>query len=125
MPLEGHTILLAEDEPFILEDVRTALEEAHASVVPAASVIQALQMLKLHTITASILDFKLRGGTADDLCHQLTERGIPFVVYSGYTNIEGECTRWEIIEKPADPRELVTSVLSVLVKNSRAPNASC
>lgn len=118
MPLEGHTILLAEDEPFILEDVRQALEEARASVVPAQSVNQALELLKEHPITASILDFKLKGGTADDLCHQLTQRKIPFVIYSGYTDIEGECSRWEIIEKPADPRELVNSVLSVLLANS-------
>ena len=120
MPLEGHTILLAEDEPFIREDVRSALEEAHASVVPAESVSQALTLLERHRITASVLDFKLKGGTADDLCHQLTQRGIPFVIYTGYSSIEGECSRWgEIIKKPTDPSELVSSVLAVLVSPPR------
>jgi hypothetical protein len=64
---------------------------------------------------------KLQGGTADDLCHQLSERKIPFVIYSGYTNVEGECSKWDIVRKPADPRELVTRVLSVLVA-SALPN---
>ena len=58
------------------------------------------------------------GGTADDLCHQLTERKIPFVVYSGYPKVEGDCSRWEIIQKPADSRELVARVLKVLVANA-------
>jgi hypothetical protein len=65
-----------------------------------------------------VLDFKLKGGTADDLCHQLTDRKIPFVIYSGYTNVEGECSRWKIIQKPVDPRELVSSVLSVIVSSA-------
>ena len=43
------------------------------------------------------------------------ERKIPFVIYSGYDDVEGECNKWEIVRKPADPRELVTRVLSVLV----------
>ena len=66
-------------------------------------------------ITAAILDYRLQGGTADDLCKLLVQRKIPFVIYSGYPNVEGECNRWEIVSKPADPRLLVTLVLSVLV----------
>ena len=116
--LDDHTVLLVEDEPFILEDVKSALEEAGARVVPAQSVRQALDLLGVEAITASVLDFKLKGGTADDLCHQLTDRKIPFVIYSGYTNVEGECSRWKIIQKPVDPRELVSSVLSVIVSSA-------
>ncbi len=77
-----------------------------------------LGFLMSEPITASILDFKLQGGTADDLCHQLNERKIPFVIYSGYTNVEGECSKWDIVHKPADPRELVTRVLGVLVASA-------
>ena len=58
------------------------------------------------------------GRDCDDLCHELTERKIPFVIYSGYTNFEGECSKWDIVRKPADPRELVTRVLSALVANA-------
>jgi DNA-binding response OmpR family regulator len=116
--LDGHTVLLVEAEPFILEDVKAALEEAGASVIPAQSVREALDLLDVEAITASVLDFKLKGGTADDLCHQLTERKIPFVIYSGYTNVEGECSRWKIIQKPVDPHELVSSILGVLVASA-------
>jgi DNA-binding NtrC family response regulator len=117
--LDAETILVVEDEPFILMEVQRTLEDAGAQVLPARSVQEALALLASEkNITASILDYRLQGGTADDLCHQLTARRIPFVIYSGYTDIEGECSRWEIIKKPADPRELVTSVLGVLVANA-------
>lgn len=116
--LDDHIILLVEDEPFILADIQQELENVGARVVPATTVQEALALLESEPVTASILDFKLQGGTADDLCHQLTERKIPFVIYSGYTNVEGECNKWEIVSKPADPRELVTRVLRVLVANA-------
>ena len=116
--LDDQTILLVEDEPFILMDVQQALEAVGGRVVPAQSVREALKLLDAESITASVLDFKLEGGTADELCHQLTERKIPFVIYSGYPNVEGECSRWEIVQKPADARELVTRVLKVLVANA-------
>ena len=116
--LDDHIILLVEDEPFILADIQQELEKVGARVLPATTVNEALTLLTSEPITASILDFKLQGGTADDLCHQLTERKIPFVIYSGYTNVEGECSKWEIVSKPADPRELVARVLRVLVANA-------
>ena len=116
--LDDQTILLVEDEPFILMDVQQALEQLGGRVIPAQTVKEALALLDAEPITASVLDYKLKGGTADDLCHQLIERKIPFVVYTGYANVEGECTRWEIIQKPADSRELVARVMKVLVANS-------
>jgi DNA-binding response OmpR family regulator len=119
--LDNHLILLVEDEPFIQMDIQQGLEEAGARVCAAETIQQALALLDIEPITASILDFKLGGGTADDLCHQLTERKIPFVIYSGYTNVEGECSKWDIVQKPADTGELVTRVLRVLVA-SALPN---
>ncbi len=112
--LQGHSVLLVEDEPFILIDIQSGLEAEGARVCPAVSVREAIDVLDKEVVTASVLDFMLGGNTADDLCHLLVERKIPFVIYSGYTDVEGECRRWEIVEKPADPAELVSKVLSVL-----------
>ncbi|MTD93167.1 response regulator [Hyphomicrobium sp. xq] len=122
--LDAQTILVVEDEPFILLEIQRILEEVGARVLAARSVQEALALLAAEPITASILDYRLQGGTADDLCHQLTARKIPFVIYSGYTNVEGECNKWEIVSKPADPQLLVTRVLSVLVA-SALPGPQC
>ena len=107
--LNDHTILLVEDEPFIQMDIQQCLEAAGAHVVAACTVQGCSGLLDSQPITASILDFKLQDGTADDLCHLLTQRKIPFVIYSGYTNVEGECSKWKIVRKPADPLELVNT----------------
>ena len=85
--LNDHAILLVEDEPFIQMDIQECLEAAGACVVAACTVQEALDLLDNQPITASILDFKLQGGTADDLCHHLSKRKIPFVIYSGYSNV--------------------------------------
>jgi DNA-binding NtrC family response regulator len=123
--LDAQTILVVEDEPFILMEIQRTLEDAGAQVLPARSVQEALALLASEaTITASILDYRLQGGTADDLCQQLTARKIPFVIYSGYPNVDGECKKWEIVAKPADPQLLVTRVLSVLVA-SALPEGRC
>ena len=116
--LDAQTILVVEDEPFILLEIQRILEEVGARVLTARSVREALALLSAERFTASILDYRLQGGTADDLCHQLTARRIPFVIYSGYSNVEGECTKWEIVSKPADPQLLVSRVLSVLTASA-------
>ena len=116
--LDAQTILVVEDEPFILLEIQRILEEVGACVLTARSVREALALLAAEPVTASILDYRLQGGTADDLCHQLTARKIPFVIYSGYSNVEGECKRWEIVSKPADPQLLVARVLNVLVASA-------
>jgi CheY-like chemotaxis protein len=119
--LRGQTVLLVEDEPMILCTVQSLLEDEGAGVLPATSVNEGLALLSEHDVSASILDYKLRGGTADDLCHELTERKIPFVIYSGYPNVDGECNKWGIVAKPADPQLLVSHVLSVLVASALSP----
>jgi DNA-binding response OmpR family regulator len=120
--LDGHIILLVEDEPLISVEIQSALEEAGGSVCPAYTVQEALDLLPQQTFTAAILDYRLQGGTADDLCRQLTERRIPFVIYSGYTNVEGECSKWEIVAKPAEASLLVTHVVRVIAA-SASPGA--
>lgn len=115
--LANQVILLVEDEPLILLSAQQLLEEEGAQVVATTSIPSAIELLHSERITAAILDYRLHGGTADDLCKVLVQRKIPFVIYSGYPNVEGECNRWEIVAKPTDPRLLVTLVLSVFVAN--------
>lgn len=118
--LASEKILLVEDEPLILLSGQQLLEDEGAQVVATTSISSAIELLHSEDITAAILDYRLQGGTADDLCRLLVDRKIPFVIYSGYPNVEGECNRWEIVSKPADPRLLVTLVLSVLVAHRAA-----
>jgi DNA-binding response OmpR family regulator len=112
--LDGCNILLAEDEPLIAFDIAGELQRAGAKVHSAGSVEQALAFLDEVSLSAAILDYRLGEGTADDICAKLTKRGIPFVVYSGYTEVEGACSKWGILPKPAAAPTLVAMVMALL-----------
>lgn len=109
--LEGCQILLVEDEPLIAMDIAEELMAHGAHVHNVASVNEALAILDTKTVSAAVLDYRLADGTADELCQRLSDMNIPFVIYSGYTEVEGACSKWGIIRKPAAPSALVGMVM--------------
>jgi DNA-binding response OmpR family regulator len=54
------------------------------------------------------------GDHSRDLCQQLRARGVPFVLYSGHSEIDHECAAAAIIRKPAPPGEIVARVEDLL-----------
>lgn len=112
--LEGCTILLVEDEPLIAMDIADELMMQGAQVHNVASVDDARAILDEATVSAAVLDYRLADGTADELCERLTDMGIPFVIYSGYTEVEGACSKWGIVRKPAAPSALVGMIIARL-----------
>jgi len=84
--LRGRRILVVEDEYMMAEDLRHDLEKAGAKVVgPVPSVAGALRLLAEEgVIDGAILDVNLRGEKAYPVADVLRERGIPFVLATGY-----------------------------------------
>ena len=66
-------------------------------------------------------DHALSDGDASQICDRLDQRGIPFVVYSGYDYVEGPCSEGKHVRKPVPPSALVQAVVDVLRKSSAAP----
>jgi CheY-like chemotaxis protein len=62
--LDGHTILIVEDEPLIAMDIGAACEAAGAVVLTAASLDAATPLLERDELSAAVLDFGLRHWTA-------------------------------------------------------------
>jgi hypothetical protein len=65
-------------------------------------------------LCAAILDFGLRDGDSGVLCARLTERGIPFVVYTGYDQVHEACRAGILVRKPALPDTLLMTVAQLL-----------
>jgi DNA-binding NtrC family response regulator len=83
--LENASVLVVEDEYFIATEIARALEEAGARAVgPAGTVEQAKALLAEQQVDAAILDLNLRGNMAVPLVEQLSKRGMPCVIVSGY-----------------------------------------
>src|SRR5215831_18980781 len=76
--LDGATILIVEDEPLIRLDLQQILEKAGARVLSASGAESARCLVVSPDLSGAVLDW-----INADICRCLTERGVPFVFYSG------------------------------------------
>ena len=85
-PLAGRRVLVVEDEYMIANQTSHALRALGASVLgPAASVARALELIRHHpAIDGAVLDLDLRGELASAVADELAERGVPFVIATGF-----------------------------------------
>jgi len=101
-PLSGEAILVVEDEPLVALDLRQTLESAGAYVFAATQLSHALQLAGHPDISAAVLDYRLGDGDCTPICTLLSERGIPFVFYSGYDDVRQNWPDAAHVQKPAD-----------------------
>jgi DNA-binding response OmpR family regulator len=84
-PVLGKSILVVEDEFIIGMMLCQELTRAGAVPIgPLSSVADAAKAIDVRVFDLVILDAKLGGGSGADLVASLKERGIPYVVVSGY-----------------------------------------
>jgi DNA-binding response OmpR family regulator len=75
--------------------------QSGAEVITTNTLRHALLLVEHDGLSAAILDHALGDGNSSLLCARLKERGIPFLIYSGYEKIEGACKGSPHISKPA------------------------
>ena len=112
--LAGRSILIVEDEPLIALDIATILEGVGAQVVQAQTLRDALVAVEDASLSLAILDHALGDGDSSRLYGRLNERNIPFVLYSGYTRVDGLGGRGVHLQKPASAAVLVSTVEGML-----------
>ncbi len=114
MPLEGHRILLVEDESLIAFDLKGITRGAHGEALHAATLAQAMTLADTPGLSLALLDFRLGSKTSLPISAKLCALGVPFIFYTA-------CGRSEVLEawpealvvsKPTVPAELIRSLLS-------------
>jgi DNA-binding NtrC family response regulator len=120
--LDGHQILVVEDEPLIALDVGDAFQMAGANVTMARTLQQAIVHVERDNLSGAVLDHALPDGDSDLLCARLKEREIPFIVYTGFGSVPGECSEGPHISKPASGTQIVMT-MEGLLKN-RTPKSA-
>jgi DNA-binding response OmpR family regulator len=118
--LEGRSILIVEDEPLIALDITQAFEGTGAALTTTNSLHQALVLVEHDGLSGAILDHSLGDGNSSLLYARLTERGVPFLIYSGFSAIDGACKGTLHIRKPAAPGELVAAMECLIRGSSQA-----
>ena len=103
--LDGLTFLVVEDEPLIAMDISTTLEHEGAKVTTTTTLKHATLLVEHDGLAGAIVDHSLGDGDTAVLRSRLKERGIPFLVYSGF-EVAGD----PYLSKPATPDQLVAAI---------------
>jgi PAS domain S-box-containing protein len=119
----GETILLAEDEPALLELVKAVLEERGYRVVPARDGVEALELFKKHvsSIDLVLTDLglpKLSGWEAFLKMREI-QPNVAAVVATGYVDPDQRSEMLtkgvrDFVDKPYAPHQLLKKIRAVL-----------
>jgi DNA-binding response OmpR family regulator len=121
--LEGRSILIVEDEPLIVMDITQAFEATGAALTTTNTLKHALILVEHDGLSGAILDHALGDENSFRLCARLTERGIPFMIYSGFDRVEGACKGALHLSKPATHGALVSAMEGLILGDrTRAPD---
>ncbi|MDE1994241.1 MAG: response regulator [Rhizobiaceae bacterium] len=108
---------ILEDEPIIALDIEDLLLQFGCSDAKVFSTAdQALRWLDSNTPDFAIIDPLLKDGYCTTVAALLSERSVPFIVYSGNNAAEltSEFRMGIMVLKPAAPDELLDVVKSIL-----------
>ncbi len=106
-------VLIVEDEFLIAMDNKFVLEDAGGEVGGVAATVQeAEQLIDRSGWDAVVLDANLNGVSAEPVAERLRERGIPYVVLSGYSpdQMKGALADAPFLSKPSQSEILVSAV---------------
>jgi DNA-binding NtrC family response regulator len=126
------TILLVEDEPFVLDATTRILESAGFDVLPAEDPPAARRVFaeREADINLVMTDMVLPGQSGEQLAHDLREKSPELVVLvtSGYGNPDYETESPELrtyfLPKPYSKRLLIDKIEKILEKHLRSQPAT-
>ena len=108
-------MLIVEDELIVALDIGEALEaEGYEIAGPSKTSAEALSLLQTISPDLAVLDVRLKDGNGFEVARELKRRGIPFVFYSGDTELD-ETLRNEFphvlwVGKPAPVVQLLAAL---------------
>lgn len=126
-------ILIADDDPDILDVIRITLETEGYQVIEAHDGKEAVEMVKKSTPDLLITDFKMPGMCGDEVCKTLKEdillQHMPIIMLTGKGEIADKihginAGADDYIVKPFEPQELAARVKMTLRRTARDLDAN-
>ncbi|WP_019956008.1 response regulator [Yoonia vestfoldensis] len=122
--LAGKKILIVEDEMLLALDLQLLLEDEGCEVLgPVQDAKRALEMLADNRPDAATLDMNLNGRSSAPIAVALREKGIPYVVISGYSappDAEPALRDVQLLAKPISNALLLRELAALLDGSARA-----
>lgn len=88
-PLAGRRILVVEDMLHLAWEMCDELRDAGATIVgPVGQLEQAVELARSEPFDAAVLDVALAGRPATPIAEAIRQRGLPFILVSGYHDSE-------------------------------------
>ena len=120
--LNGRSILVVEDDPLIAFELAALFQSAGAKVLSLRTLAEANAAVAQVGVCAAVLDYRLGDDNVATLCDALEGRRIPFVLYSGYSDLQESFPRHVILQKPAHGESLLAAIAELL---SPTPAGRC
>jgi hypothetical protein len=96
-------------------DITQQFEVTGAALTTTNTLHHAMILAEHDGLSGAILDHSLGDGDSSLLYARLKERGIPYLIYSGHTELEGPCAGVLHVNKPAARGELVAAMESLIL----------
>ena len=116
--LTGRRVLVVEDEFLLAMELETLLQRGGCIVLgPVPTIHQALAVLDHEQPEVALLDVNLKGERATPVAAALIDRGVPFVLITGYSRLqltEPELCAAPRIDKPLTCRDLKRAMAQAL-----------
>jgi DNA-binding NtrC family response regulator len=107
--LAGKTVLVVEDRYLIARDMCRAIRElGGAPLAPAGDLASARDAISRTAPDLVLVDMNLRDEMASPLVHELRDKGIPFILATGYEDwmLPADIRGSPRVEKPVTARTL-------------------
>jgi DNA-binding response OmpR family regulator len=99
-------------------DITQQFEVTGAALTTTNTLKHALILVEHDGLCGAILDHALPDGDSSQLCARLKERGIPFMIYSGFKTVGGACAGALHIDKPAPDGALVAAMEGLIMSDA-------
>ena len=112
--IAGRRILVVEDDYFVAQEMVRAFAEQGAEIVgPVATVDDAIDIVEDgQRLDAAVLDLNLQGEMVFPVADALRERGVPFVLATGYDRwaVPSDYADVKLCEKPVDAEAIAAAL---------------
>lgn len=122
--LRGLRILLVEDDPLICLDLESSLSDLGAVVAAAPDVAAALRIMAASAPDFAVLDFELGSETSEPIARAASERQVPFLFLSGYSENDERFNRWpgvDVLVKPISAAAIARRIQEIIGVGANQP----
>ncbi len=127
MPLRNKRVLLVEDEPILLLQLRDSLDELGLVIVAAEPKIpSALNAARVEQIDLALLDINVDGQSVRPVAEALAGRLVPFAFVTGYNDhpLAREFGDRPCLHKPYSFEQLIGTLSGMLQEPASSPGHS-